>query len=288
MFIIVLLKELFVMKNTVLKKISYLMLLGFLGNQVLASEEKTLDFECIYALQCRDLNQIEKCFNGLPNINDQDEKGHTYLHFAALFSIPDAVEYLIEKGLDPKIKSKDGRTPLHSAASSMYGDDKSRKGVVKIIKHLIHQGVDVNAQSDKGMTALHMAVEKRHKKAVEALLEAEDIDQSLIAVADTMWYGEVMPSHVAIFDGQLDVLELLIQKNVEKTFAKYSGGNTVVNTLEDMKLVYKEELAVDEIRANYNTDAFAYIKKIIKDEKKMEQFIKIFDDYFSYAKPADL
>jgi ankyrin repeat protein len=98
-----------------------------------------------------------------PNLPSRDQ-GFTPLHSAvatdAAASEPEIVRMLLEAGADPNPKSREGATPLHSAA--FVGDLESAE-------LLMAYGADPNATGPKGATPLDIARDRRNVE-VAALL----------------------------------------------------------------------------------------------------------------------
>ncbi|XP_054645781.1 DNA-binding protein RFXANK isoform X3 [Dunckerocampus dactyliophorus] len=91
----------------------------------------------------------------------QDERGFTPLMWAAAFGEKAVVDFLLQKGADPRIVARNRESALTLASSGGYVD---------IIDSLLRRGVDVNAYDWNGGTPLLYAVRGNHVKCVEALL----------------------------------------------------------------------------------------------------------------------
>ena len=74
----------------------------------------------------------------------------------------EAVNYLLDKGADSSLKSKDGRNLLHSA---------SEGGNVVIIETVLSHGLDINSKDSGGDTPLMIAARNNKMEAVNYLLE---------------------------------------------------------------------------------------------------------------------
>ena len=72
-------------------------------------------------------------------------------------------KFLIEKGADVNLKSKNGWTALHAAAF---------KGPAEIVKLLIEKGADANTKDLRGQTPLMIARILKHEEMVRLLKEA--------------------------------------------------------------------------------------------------------------------
>lgn len=94
-------------------------------------------------------------------LSSQDERGFTPLMWAAAFGEKAVVDFLLEKGADPKTIARERESALTLASSGGYVD---------IVEALLRHGVDINTYDWNGGTPLLYAVRGNHIKCVEALL----------------------------------------------------------------------------------------------------------------------
>uniref|UniRef100_A0A3B4ALY4 Regulatory factor X-associated ankyrin-containing protein n=1 Tax=Periophthalmus magnuspinnatus TaxID=409849 RepID=A0A3B4ALY4_9GOBI len=94
-------------------------------------------------------------------LNKQDERGFTPLMWAAAFGEKAMVDYLLEKGADPKTIARERESALTLASSGGFAD---------IVACLLRHGVDINSYDWNGGTPLLYAVRGNHIKCVETLL----------------------------------------------------------------------------------------------------------------------
>ncbi|XP_010775433.1 DNA-binding protein RFXANK isoform X1 [Notothenia coriiceps] len=111
-------------------------------------------------------------------LSQQDERGFTPLMWAAAFGEKAVVDFLLEKGADPKIIARERESTLTLASSGGYVD---------IVESLLRHGVDIDtfdwvhhpflyvwhfitSPQDNGGTPLLYAVRGNHIKCVESLL----------------------------------------------------------------------------------------------------------------------
>ncbi|TNM87421.1 hypothetical protein fugu_005642 [Takifugu bimaculatus] len=94
-------------------------------------------------------------------LNKQDERGFTPLMWAAAFGEKSTVDFLLDKGADPKAIARERESALTLASSGGYVD---------IVKSLLSHGVDINTYDWNGGTPLLYAVRGNHIKCVQALL----------------------------------------------------------------------------------------------------------------------
>ncbi len=72
------------------------------------------------------------------------------------------IESLLKQGVNPNIRDKDGKTPLHNAAYL---------GHVAVAKLLLEHGADIHARDNANWTPLHWAAYKGHFDVARLLLE---------------------------------------------------------------------------------------------------------------------
>lgn len=139
-----------------------------------------------------------ECFRRLlkrgANITDEDDRGWSSLHFAAIWPSDDAkIRLLLEKGADVATKTKDGKTAIDIAyehgemrvsllqrADVNFRTRKKRQSLLhlaaqigdkRLAKTLLDRGIGVNLQDDSGSTALHYAAFALEKDVVKLLLD---------------------------------------------------------------------------------------------------------------------
>jgi uncharacterized protein len=98
------------------------------------------------------------------SVNEHSPDGFTPLGLACFFRRTDAVRYLIDKGADPNLSSKNSFTvaPIHSAVA---GRD------VEIAKLLLEHGANVNARQQKGITPILAAAHNGQIEMVKLLVK---------------------------------------------------------------------------------------------------------------------
>lgn len=132
------------------------------GNEV-TMRPASLDALSIHQLAAQgEVSQVSAHLNKDSSlISKQDERGFTLLMWAAAFGEKAMVEFLLDKGADPKTIARERESALTLATSGGYAD---------IVESLLKHGVDIDTYDWNGGTPLLYAVRGNHIKCVEALL----------------------------------------------------------------------------------------------------------------------
>ncbi|XP_068447542.1 DNA-binding protein RFXANK isoform X2 [Clinocottus analis] len=133
------------------------------GNEV-SVRPATLDALSIHQLAAQgDVSQVAAHLTKDGSLlSKQDERGFTPLMWAAAFGEKAVVDFLLEKGADPKTIARERESALTLASSGGYVD---------IVESLLKHGVDIDTYDWNGGTPLLYAVRGNHIKCVEALLD---------------------------------------------------------------------------------------------------------------------
>ncbi|MBO5668062.1 MAG: ankyrin repeat domain-containing protein [Lentisphaeria bacterium] len=110
-------------------------------------------------------------------INAQDAKGRTEMHFAAKDGDLKTLKKLAEAGGDMKLTDAGKNTILHYAAES---------GKVEVMKFVLASG-DINAANSAGETPLHIAAMHNHRGIVKFLLDREADPRRLTNEKKSAW-----------------------------------------------------------------------------------------------------
>uniref|UniRef100_H2L5A9 Regulatory factor X-associated ankyrin-containing protein n=1 Tax=Oryzias latipes TaxID=8090 RepID=H2L5A9_ORYLA len=136
------------------------------GNEV-SVRPATLDLSMHQLAAQGEVSQVAARLSKSSLLSRQDERGFTPLMWAAAFGEKAVVDFLLEKGADPKTIARERESALTLASSGGYVD---------IVESLLRHGVDINTYDwQNGGTPLLYAVRGNHVKCVEALLKGADM-----------------------------------------------------------------------------------------------------------------
>ncbi len=128
-------------------------------------------------------------------VNDYAADGFTPLGLACYFGQAEVARYLVLKGADVNLPSKNGYSvyPLHSAVAGNYTD---------IARMLINNGAQVNIKQQAGVTPLHSAAQNGNTELLVVLLEHG-------AEVNTRMEGGKLPADLAKEKGFNEIAEIL-------------------------------------------------------------------------------
>jgi ankyrin repeat protein len=107
-----------------------------------------------------DREQLIKLLGGAGgNLEERDANGNTVLH-RSVNGVDagdiDRLASIIASGADVNATNGAGQTPLHIAASKIYGWDGNKPGTNEAFQMLVYMKANVNAQDNDGRTPLHV------------------------------------------------------------------------------------------------------------------------------------
>ena len=188
---------------------------------------------------------------GVPIADADARTGNLPLHVAALQGNGEAVAALLETGASATSPGELGRTPLHLACSG---------GNRQVVRLLLGAGVPSDSVDDLGLTPLHVAAQEEHDQILAMLLfrglESPDPNvrdrrgwtplheaaafgayrcayqlSGIQAVEiDARTSFQRTPLHLAALRGDVDVLELLLERGADPV-AEDSAGETAADLL---------------------------------------------------------
>ncbi len=105
----------------------------------------------VVALYRRDINQLKQLIKATGNTGVQNSCGDMLLAYSVYWNFPEAINFLIYKGVNPNIRNEEGMTLLQlSIKNDCYN----------AFYCLLGHGVDINVKDNKGRTALFYATQK--------------------------------------------------------------------------------------------------------------------------------
>lgn len=205
-----------------------------------------------------DFNKFKELINKF-DINSQNDKGWSLLHFACCYNQIEIVQYLLElENINVNIKENEKLTPLHIAVR--FGNEK----IIKLL--MTRHEINVNSKNKDLFTPLHYAVKYRYINIVKILLDHPDIDiNSLNKSYNT-------PLHIACFINEPEIAKLLLnQKNINFNFQNEFLCSSLhlaaaKNNAEIVRLLLgTSNIMVNILNANNNS---AFELSLNNDDKK--------------------
>jgi len=128
-------------------------------------------------------------------INKYANDGFTALGLACYFGQFEAARYLVLKGADVNLPSKNGFNvfPLHSATAGNHTD---------VARMLVDNGADINVKQQMGVTPLHSAAQNGNLELIILLLEKG-------AMVDIRMEGGKLPADLARDKGFNEIADIL-------------------------------------------------------------------------------
>ena len=200
--------------------------------------------------------EIIKLLCDYSDINATNSLGYSILHTSITQNNLQVVEYLLSRGASLEINSNDGWSCLHTAA---------QLGLYEVVQCLVENGCDVNYRNLIGLNALHLAISRGHLQIVKYLMSnGVEIDSnsdsytplhvaSLIGRFDCVLFilkqgvhtdrqnGQGNTAlHLACFEGDVAVVKLLLDHQVDTTILNYDDESIVDVAKPPCDLVVRE------------------------------------------------
>ncbi|KAG8176894.1 hypothetical protein JTE90_000479 [Oedothorax gibbosus] len=112
------------------------------------------------------------------------------------------ISFMLKRGVNVNILSCDNDSPFYLACTSIT----PKQSDFKVLDMLLAAGSDINERNNNGFTALHLASARGQKFLVEYLIENG-------ADPDIPTFNAVLPHHLALTSGHIDIAEYLQKVN---------------------------------------------------------------------------
>ncbi|EDS40237.1 ion channel nompc [Culex quinquefasciatus] len=169
------------------------------------------------------------------DVNLTDDAGTIALHLAAqkgynrivallewmkwIYGHLEIVRTLLRQSANVNVESKDDETPLHIA---------TQNGRLNVVQTLLENGADPNAETVGGFTPLHLAANKNLVEIAFALLyQGAFIDTASAHLH--MKYSNCTPLQCAVLEGNLKMVNMLIEYGANVHFATENEGLTLLH-----------------------------------------------------------
>lgn len=164
------------------------------------------------AARWSDAKLIELLLHHNANIEQRNVIGRTPIFFAAESGNVNAINVLLKANADINVKDKFGTTPLHIA---------SVKGHLESVRALIAAGAQINSIDVMENSPLFDAVSMNHYEVAEELIN-KHANINLYSIKD-----EVAPIHLAVKNGNLQMVKLLVENGADITINSPKYGSPI-------------------------------------------------------------
>ncbi|KAJ8673098.1 hypothetical protein QAD02_004359 [Eretmocerus hayati] len=206
--------------------------------------------------------------------NEKDRHGRTPLHHAVLNNSPEAVELLLDWGVEVSPKDFEGLTPLHLVR---YCVNVATDTTERCAELLLLHGADVNAKSiSRGRTALNIALERE-----------ADSPEVWMLCRSTGVYGRIF-RHVCLKQSQGEHVDPI-------NFSQLMSGkrpNKLVGLLHEQCLrelhVMRQEIVADGVKlydvlVEENGESYSKNKEVMKKLTDPEVMLTLTDRFVNYG-----
>eukprot|EP00116_Pleurobrachia_bachei_P004718 sb/3464980/ len=170
------------------------------GGKELAAVDKEGRTPLLHACQYKNAAVVDhlvkaakNCVNF--NLNFQNTKGETALHYAASGGNGKVLEILLNSGADKTLTTVTGMSPLHVAC---------QQGQLEAVTTLINNGVDIDTKDELGETPFFKAIQSNSLEVVEFLFDSGALPMGHNSAGET-------PTHIAVKANAVEVLEYLMK-----------------------------------------------------------------------------
>lgn len=188
-----------------------------------------------------DFNKTKEIILSAPNINVKDNLGNTLLICAAQYCRYEAMEFLVQQGLDVNAQNYDGESALMMVGYYNKGN------IDKILDFLIKNGADVDIVDNNGNTGLmHLAsrpqiIQNSEQSRWASILieESIDIDAKNIDDETALFKAAKANNHeliIALLDHGADINVLNYKGQTPIFLAGHDYVNTI-STLHDPTII---------------------------------------------------
>ena len=169
-------------------------------------------------LQAWNIFHVEQGIDGPPW---QDAEGWAPLHLSVIGGHPLTTQVLLDSEKWHSSTATRVSVRKNSPKSSAVLALATKENFVHILRLLVAAGVDINYQDEQGETALHIAARLGNDDCARILLEGSSIQKANTELTEKNY--EWTPLFVASVDGNLDIVELLIEAGTDLERLDSSG-----------------------------------------------------------------
>lgn len=151
------------------------------------------------------------------DVNHIDIDGNTSLHWACTSDCALCVDVILQRGAFIDAKNNTGETALHIAA---------KKGFEHLVALLLDNGASALLLNDEGVSPLHLACAHRHTVVVRLLVQR--CPEAVVFQGNEL-KAQMAPLHAAVFGGNVECVELLLNSNTDINARYLPRGDTALH-----------------------------------------------------------
>lgn len=120
--------------------------------------------EIFWRIAMEESEKIVEDVKNLENVGFADENGRTYLHVACSAHNIEVAKVLLQKGVNPNIRDKEGHSPILSAIGQLNSTNS------EFLKTFLKYGLDLN-EDVNGMTLREVIESFRNEELIKVIEE---------------------------------------------------------------------------------------------------------------------
>lgn len=196
------------------------------------------------------INELDFFKNNDYDINMQDLKGKSLLHYAVIGNAFETIEELLRRGINVNLVDNLGETAFF---------DTARKAKLEIAKLLIINKINLNIKNNLGELAIHVASAKGDRRFIQLLIEN---DSKLTETTNEGLY----PVHYAVLNSQIDIIKYLLNESNQSFLLTDSDSNNLLHyaarTTNDLLIYFliSEGLNPNFLNKNFESPLFNAVR----------------------------
>ncbi|CAL1285638.1 unnamed protein product [Larinioides sclopetarius] len=194
------------------------------------------------------------------DINSKDLNGQTILHVAAKFNGIQVIRYMVEqKRMSLDMSDANGKTPFHVAAENHSNE---------VLEYISNLGICRRMKDYNGYTPLLTAIYMCNIDGVKILLKKEE------NIEENKAYGNLTALHIATYEGNLALLEMLIKKKASVNSRSDIGETPLHSAVTSGNLETVKYLILNHADVNARTE-FGVTPLLLAVERGIKEIVEL-------------